>query len=106
MTSVPRAIGKSIHSNDQTAFCELMVRPKGRRPDQRALAVRLKKLQSFVAKYVGGERGLDVVEFIRISRALDADPLKLFWPIRRANPRAPKQAPSGTAEVRWKLHPG
>jgi hypothetical protein len=52
-------------------------RPKGRRPDQRALAVRLKKLQSFVAKYVGGERRLDVVEFIRISRALDADPLKL-----------------------------
>jgi hypothetical protein len=77
MTSVPRAIGKSIHSNDQTAFCELMVRPKGRRRDQRALAVRLKKLQSFVAKYVGGERRLDVVEFIRISRALDADPLKL-----------------------------
>ena len=78
MTSVPRAIGKSIHSNDQTAFCELMVRPKGRRPDQRALAVRLKKLQSFVAKYVGGERRLDVVEFIRIARALDTDPLKLL----------------------------
>jgi transcriptional regulator with XRE-family HTH domain len=45
---------------------------------QHALARRLKKPQSFVAKYEGGERRLDVVEFIRISRALDADPLKLL----------------------------
>ena len=43
-----------------------------------ALALRLKKPQSFVAKYEGGERRLDVVEFIRISRALDTDPLKLL----------------------------
>jgi transcriptional regulator with XRE-family HTH domain len=45
---------------------------------QRTLAARLKKPQSFVAKYEGGERRLDVVEFIRIARALDADPLKLL----------------------------
>jgi transcriptional regulator with XRE-family HTH domain len=45
---------------------------------QQALARRLKKPQSFVAKYEGGERRLDVVEFIRIARALDADPLKLL----------------------------
>ena len=45
---------------------------------QHALARRLKKPQSFVAKYEGGERRLDVVEFIAISRALGADPLKLM----------------------------
>ena len=45
---------------------------------QQALALRLKKPQSFVAKYEGGERRLDVVEFITISRALGADPLKLM----------------------------
>ena len=45
---------------------------------QHALALRLKKPQSFVAKYEGGERRLDVVEFIRISRAMDVDPLKLM----------------------------
>jgi hypothetical protein len=38
----------------------------------------LKKPQSFVAKYEGGERRLDVVEFIAIVRALGADPLKLI----------------------------
>ncbi len=45
---------------------------------QQALARRLKKPQSFVAKYEGGERRLDVVEFITIARALEADPLKLM----------------------------
>jgi len=44
---------------------------------QHALARRLKKPQSFVAKYEGGERRLDVVEFVTIARALGADPLKL-----------------------------
>jgi transcriptional regulator with XRE-family HTH domain len=79
MTSAPRAIGKSIHTTDQAAFCELMVRArKAAGLTQHALARRLKKPQSFVAKYEGGERRLDVVEFIRISRALEADPLKLL----------------------------
>lgn len=45
---------------------------------QHALAIRLKKPQSFVAKYEGGERRLDVVEFVMIARALGADPLKLM----------------------------
>src|SRR5712664_3336853 len=79
MTSATRAIGKSVHSPDQAAFCELMVRArKAAGLTQQALAVRLKKPQSFVAKYEGGERRLDVVEFIAITRALGADPLKLM----------------------------
>jgi transcriptional regulator with XRE-family HTH domain len=45
---------------------------------QHTLALRLKKPQSFVAKYEGGERRLDVVEFITIARALGVDPLKLM----------------------------
>jgi transcriptional regulator with XRE-family HTH domain len=45
---------------------------------QQALAKKLGKPQSFVAKYEGGERRLDVIEFITIARALGADPVKLF----------------------------
>jgi transcriptional regulator with XRE-family HTH domain len=45
---------------------------------QQALAKKLNRPQSFVAKYEGGERRLDVIEFIAIARALDADPVKLF----------------------------
>src|SRR6266576_7321429 len=79
MTSATRGIGKSVHSPDQAAFCELMIGArKAAGLTQHALAVRLKKPQSFVAKYEGGERRIDVVEFIAIARALGADPLKLF----------------------------
>jgi transcriptional regulator with XRE-family HTH domain len=45
---------------------------------QQALAKKLGRPQSFIAKYEGGERRLDVVEFIAIARALGADPIKLF----------------------------
>jgi transcriptional regulator with XRE-family HTH domain len=78
---------------------------------QRTLAARLKKPQSFVAKYEGGERRLDVVEFIRIARALDADPLKLlsvFLAMPRAKLREPKPAlirletQPGAGRLRWR----
>jgi transcriptional regulator with XRE-family HTH domain len=45
---------------------------------QQALAKKLGKPQSFVAKYEGGERRIDLIEFITIVRALNGDPLKLF----------------------------
>ena len=79
MTSAPRGIDKSVHSPDQAAFCELMVGArKAAGLTQHALARRLKRPQSFVAKYEGGERRVDVVEFIAIARALGADPLRLM----------------------------
>jgi transcriptional regulator with XRE-family HTH domain len=79
MTSGSRGIDKSVHSPDQAAFCALLVAArKAAGLTQQAVALRLKKPQSFVAKYEGGERRLDVVEFIAIARALGADPLKLI----------------------------
>jgi transcriptional regulator with XRE-family HTH domain len=45
---------------------------------QQALAKKLGRPQSFIAKYEGGERRIDVIEFIAIARALDADPVRLF----------------------------
>jgi transcriptional regulator with XRE-family HTH domain len=79
MTTGTRGIGKSVHSSDQAAFCELMVGARmAAGVSQHALALRLKNPQSFVAKYEGGERRLDVVEFVAIARALGADPLKLL----------------------------
>ena len=45
---------------------------------QQKLAERLDEHQSFIAKYEGGERRIDVVEFIAIARALNTDPVKLF----------------------------
>jgi transcriptional regulator with XRE-family HTH domain len=45
---------------------------------QHELAKRLHRPQSFVAKYEGGERRVDVIEFIEICKALEADPNKLL----------------------------
>ena len=79
MASGTRGIDKSVHSSEQAVFCGLMIGArKAAGLTQHALARRLKRPQSFVAKYEGGERRLDVVEFITVARALDADPLKLM----------------------------
>lgn len=45
---------------------------------QQQLADRLEKPQSYVAKVEGGERRIDVIEFIAFARAIGADPEKLF----------------------------
>jgi transcriptional regulator with XRE-family HTH domain len=45
---------------------------------QAQLAKRLKKPQSFIAKYEGGERRIDVVEFVAIVRAIGADPVRIL----------------------------
>ena len=70
---------KSLKSQEYARLIEVLVALRhetGIR--QQALATKLGRPQSFVAKYEGGERRLDVIEFITIARALGADPVKLF----------------------------
>jgi transcriptional regulator with XRE-family HTH domain len=64
---------------------------------QEALARELGRPQSFIAKYEGGERRIDLVEFVTIVRALGADPAKLFSefvagmaPVKRRRKRSAK----------------
>lgn len=45
---------------------------------QLEVATRLQRPQSFVAKYEAGERRLDIVEFIQICKALDAEPASIL----------------------------
>ncbi|KAJ8134482.1 hypothetical protein OY671_012305, partial [Metschnikowia pulcherrima] len=59
---------------------------------QQALAKKLGRPQSFVAKYENGERRLDIIEFTAIARALGADPVKLFKD-HVAGKGAPKATP-------------
>ena len=42
------------------------------------LATRLGKPQSFVSAYESGQRRLDLVEFLRLAKALGLDPQTLF----------------------------
>jgi transcriptional regulator with XRE-family HTH domain len=51
---------------------------------QRELADRLRKPPSFVAKYEGGERRIDVVEFLTVCQAIGADSAKLLKALKNA----------------------
>jgi transcriptional regulator with XRE-family HTH domain len=79
MASRARDLAKSVHSSEQAEFCALMIEERKRAGlTQQQLADRLRRPQSFVAKYEGGERRLDVLEFVTITRAIGADPARLF----------------------------
>jgi transcriptional regulator with XRE-family HTH domain len=79
-----RSIGKSVHSPGQAALCELLIAARDRAGlTQQQLAKRLGVHQSFVAKYEGGERRIDVVEFLTITRAIGADPVRLLKALMR-----------------------
>ncbi len=70
---------KTLHSPDYARFLGLLTGARRRAGHtQQALAAKLGRPQSFVAKYENGERRIDVVEFVTIARALNADPAKLF----------------------------
>jgi transcriptional regulator with XRE-family HTH domain len=48
---------------------------------QDELAIRLQKPQSFVSDFERGQRRIDVIEFLVITRALGVDPLEVFTKI-------------------------
>jgi transcriptional regulator with XRE-family HTH domain len=78
-----RKLDKSVHSEGQSAFCELMIKARksaGLTPHE--LAKRLHKPQSFVAKYEGGERRIDVVEFLTICQTIGVDSAKILRALR------------------------
>jgi transcriptional regulator with XRE-family HTH domain len=84
MANRTRKLGKSFHGADYRRFCELLVeRREAAGLTQQKLATKLGKPQSFIAKYEGGERRLDVVEFIHIARAMGADPVRLLKSLLR-----------------------
>jgi transcriptional regulator with XRE-family HTH domain len=70
---------KSLRSAEHRALCSLLIAERRKAGLKQAdVAERLGKPQSYVAKYEGGERRLDVVEFIRVAVALGADPSRLL----------------------------
>jgi transcriptional regulator with XRE-family HTH domain len=84
MASRARSIGKSVHSPGQAALCELLIEARDRAGlTQQQLAKKLGKHQSFVAKYEGGERRIDVLEFLAITQAIGADPIHLLKALMR-----------------------
>lgn len=56
---------------------------KARKLTQVDVAERLGRPQSFVAKYEGGERRLDIIEFVEVAEALETDPCALLAELLR-----------------------
>jgi transcriptional regulator with XRE-family HTH domain len=85
MVARSRPLSKSLHSTELSLFCAIMTDArKSVGLTQTELARRLKKPQSFVAKYEGGERRLDVIEFLAITRAMDVDPKTLLRKLQKS----------------------
>jgi transcriptional regulator with XRE-family HTH domain len=74
-----RGISKTLNSAEHKAFCALLIQTREKAGlTQQQVARKLRKPQSFVAKYEGGERRIDVLEFMTIARAIGVDAVTLF----------------------------
>lgn len=72
-------MSRSIHTAEHLALRELLIEArKAAGLAQHEVARRIDRPQSFVANYEGGERRIDVVEFIVIAHALGREPKQLF----------------------------
>jgi transcriptional regulator with XRE-family HTH domain len=95
-------MAKTLRSSEQLIFLELLrATRKGAGLTQRALAEKLRRPQSFVAKCENGERRIDVVEFVVLARALDASPEALLRRYVEATSSA-KEARANLAPHRWR----
>lgn len=75
----PEAVRLSLHDEDYLAcVAYLRGQREAHKLSQRALADRLGKPHSFVAKYEIADRRLDVAEFVRVLRALEVEPIEAF----------------------------
>lgn len=77
-------MAKSLHTPEYEHFRNLLIAAREKAGfTQSEVAARLRVPQSFVAKYEGGERRLDVVEFIRVCAALRIDAGRILAEVRR-----------------------
>lgn len=86
-----RRMQKSLKSSEYGRLIDLLVAVRKKRGiRQQKLAESLSRPQSFIAKYENGERRIDLIEFITISRALEIDPLRLFKDFLEGEKARPK----------------
>jgi transcriptional regulator with XRE-family HTH domain len=75
---------KSIHTERHKALCELLrAHRESAGLTQTVVAGRLGKPPSYVAKYEGGDRRLDVLEFMEVAAAIGFDPCALIRSLDR-----------------------
>lgn len=66
---------RPIYSDHYSAFRRLLVDARSKSGlRQEDVAAKMLKHQSFISKVERGERGLDVIEFLKLMQAINADP--------------------------------
>lgn len=76
---------KSVHTRAYTVLRERLVAARQAAGlSQAVLAKKLGRPQSFVAKYEGGERRVDLVELFDIAAALDIDAKRIIQAVSKA----------------------
>ena len=72
-------MAKSLHTPAYKKFTHLLNSARETSGlTQLEVSLKLSRPQSFVAKYEGGERRIDVVEFIEICAALNVSPVAIL----------------------------
>jgi transcriptional regulator with XRE-family HTH domain len=75
---------KAIYTEKYERFRELLrAERKAAGLTQTVVAQRLRKPPSYVAKYEGGDRRLDVLEFLEVATAIGFDPCRLIRSLKR-----------------------
>ena len=81
---------RSLFSPRHRRLCQLLRQARNDAGlTQTQLARKLRRPQSFVAKYEREERRLDVVEFLDVSSAMGADPFKILQVIAKGATELP-----------------
>jgi transcriptional regulator with XRE-family HTH domain len=77
-------MAKSLHTPEYEYFRALLVAARESAGlTQVEVSSKLNRPQSFVAKYEGGERRLDVVEFLEVCAALGVEPDRIIAQLRK-----------------------
>jgi len=75
---------KSLYTIAYKRLTDLLIRARmDAGLTQQQVADKLKKPQSFVAKYEKGERRLDVIEFLEIAKALETDAIAIIDSVKK-----------------------
>lgn len=82
-----RAVTKSLHSPAYRRLTELLVQARQKSGlTQHQVADALQTTQSYIAKVEGGERRIDVVEFMELARILGVGPSAVLKKLEAAFP--------------------
>lgn len=83
-------MSKTIFGGDHRHLVEVLVQARQQSGlTQAQLADRVQKDQTFISIIERGQRRVDVLEFVALARAMEADPARLFAEVLKRLPAKP-----------------